>query len=155
MSVWAVEPMKEEDVSPVAALDDAAFGTHGPSDTQEAREKNLHEELKRTWARLRVVRDVGGRVVGYVLFWHVTDEIHLLNVAVDPRARRQRVGRTLVEAVIEYARANQAAKVLLEVRASNAPAIALYENLGFVRFNVRARYYPDGEDGVEMMLTIA
>jgi [ribosomal protein S18]-alanine N-acetyltransferase len=45
-------------------------------------------------------------------------------------------------------------KILLEVRASNAAAIALYEALGFERFNVRKRYYDDGEDGVEMVRRI-
>ena len=48
----------------------------------DAREHQLREELVRTWARVRVDRSEAGAVVGYVLFWHVTDEIHLLNVAV-------------------------------------------------------------------------
>jgi ribosomal-protein-alanine N-acetyltransferase len=39
----------------------------------------------------------------------------------------------------------------LEVRASNIAAIGLYESAGFTKFNVRARYYADGEDAVEMM----
>src|SRR5690606_1400281 len=107
----------------------------------------------RTWARLRVARE-GGEVLGYVLFWHVADEIHLLNVAVAPAARRRGVGRALVEEVLAYGRGAAAAKVLLEVRASNVAALRLYESLGFVRFNVRRRYYADGEDGVEMSLDL-
>jgi ribosomal-protein-alanine N-acetyltransferase len=142
MPSWTVEPMKEDDVAAVLAID------------SDITERQLREELHRSWARLRVVRDASGAVRGYVLFWHVTDEIHLLNVAVEPAARRQGIGRALVDAVTNYARAAHAAKILLEVRASNRPAIALYERLGFIRFNVRARYYPDGEDGVEMMLTM-
>ena len=42
-----------------------------------------------------------------------------------------------------------------EARASNVAAIAMYEMLGFTRFNVRARYYADGEDAVEMELRLA
>ena len=44
--------------------------------------------------------------------------------------------------------------VLLEVRRSNAPAIALYRALGFFAMGVRARYYPDDEDAVEMVLAL-
>ncbi|MBX3229882.1 MAG: ribosomal protein S18-alanine N-acetyltransferase [Labilithrix sp.] len=134
-------PMSEADVAAVLAID------------PDVREGQLREELTRAWARLRVDR-AGGDVLGYVLFWHVTDEIHLLNVAVDPRARRQGRGRALVEEVVGYARANAAAKVLLEVRRSNEPALALYRSLGFEEINVRRRYYDDGEDAIEMMLAL-
>jgi ribosomal-protein-alanine N-acetyltransferase len=136
-----IDAMTEGDLAAVLAID------------HEAREPNLREELVRTWARLLVIRE-DGRVLGYVLFWHVTDEIHLLNVAVDPTERRRGHGRRLVEEVIAYARAHEAAKVLLEVRVSNAPAVALYRQLGFEEFNRRPRYYDDGEDAIEMMKLI-
>lgn len=151
-----IEPMTERDVEPVLTIDVASFhpGDIGgeKEDPCAVREKQLREELARTWARLRVARAPSGEVLGYVLFWHVADEIHLLNVAVAPASRRMGVGRALVEEVLEYARSNAAAKILLEVRVSNVAALRLYEALGFERFNVRKRYYSDGEDGVEMML---
>jgi ribosomal-protein-alanine N-acetyltransferase len=96
----------------------------------------------------------GDRVLGYVLFWHVTDEIHLLNVAVDASQRRHGHGRRLVGEVIAYARAHDAAKVLLEVRVSNDAALALYRRLGFEEHSRRKRYYDDGEDAIEMMLAL-
>jgi ribosomal-protein-alanine N-acetyltransferase len=133
--------MTEADVDAVVALD------------PDARAKNLHEELKRAWARTRVLR-IDGRIAGYALFWHVTDEIHLLNVAVDPADRRRGYGRQLVDEVITYARAHDAAKVLLEVRVSNVAAIGLYRALGFEEINRRKRYYDDGEDALEMMLVV-
>lgn len=143
--------MTEADLDAVLAIDLASF-PHGDLGGERAvREKSLREELARSWARLRVARDEHG-VTGYILFWHVADEIHLLNVAVAPSARRRGIGIALVEDLLAYARAHAAAKVLLEVRASNEPAIRLYERLGFERFNVRKAYYADGEDGVEMML---
>jgi ribosomal-protein-alanine acetyltransferase len=154
-----IEPMTESDVPAALAIDLTSFrpsdigGERG--DPRAAREKQLREELVRTWARVRVARGPENSVLGYILFWHVADEIHLLNVAVEPAARRGGIGRALVEDLLAYARANAAAKVLLEVRASNEAAIRLYERLGFARFNVRARYYSDGEDGVEMVLELA
>lgn len=149
--------MTEADLDEVLPIDLEAF--HPNPNEQEAprtlRERQLRDELVRPFGRLRVARDRASReIVGYVLFWHVTDEIHLLNVAVDRRKRRHGSGRALVNEVIAYARANAAVKILLEVRRSNEPAIRLYEGLGFETFNVRERYYFDGEDGIEMMLTL-
>jgi [ribosomal protein S18]-alanine N-acetyltransferase len=153
-----IEPMTEADIEAVLAVDVASFH---PSDIgaekenlHAVRERQLREELARTWARIRVARAESGAVLGYILFWHVTDEIHLLNVAVDPEARRRGIGRALVLDLLAYARAHAAAKVLLEVRASNTAAIRLYEGLGFTEFNVRKAYYSDGEDGIEMMLEL-
>lgn len=150
MTIVAIEPMTEEDLAAAVAIDASAFPTHEAGD---AREKSLREELARPWARLRVARADRGVVVGYLLFWHVADEAHLLNVAVAAQERRRGIGRALVEHLVAYANAHAITKVLLEVRASNRAAIALYEKLGFTEINVRAKYYADGEDAVEMMLT--
>lgn len=123
-------------------------------DPRAVREKSLREELVRTWARLRAARDASGLLVGYALFWHVVDEVHLLNVAVAISARRRGTGRALVEEVIAYAKSHGVVRILLEARAGNVPAIALYEQLGFERYAVRERYYADSEDAVEMSLTL-
>lgn len=157
MAAFAIEPMTEGDLAAAVAIDLASFpeDVHGGGAPRLAREGQLREELARTWARVRVAREgEGGEILGYVVFWHVADELHVLNVAVAPGARRRGVGRALVGDVIAYARSHAAARIILEVRASNRPAIALYGGLGFAEFNVRARYYSDGEDGVEMMLVL-
>lgn len=150
-----IRPMRPDDLDAVLALDVASFVPERAMTAAEARqvrEQQLREELVRAWARLRVAT-VHDRVVGYLLSWHVVDEVHLLNVAVAVEHRRQGLGEALVRSLVEEAVADASAKILLEVRASNVPAITLYERLGFERFHVRPRYYADGEDGVEMMLT--
>ena len=123
-------------------------------DSRIVRERSLREELARPWARLRAARDESGTVLGYALFWHVVDELQLLNVAVAIPARRRGIGRALVQDLIAYARAHGVVRILLDVRASNAAAIALYEQLGFTRFNVRERYYADDEDAIEMSFVL-
>ncbi len=120
----------------------------------ELGERSLREELTRPWAHLRAARDADGVLIGYLLFWHVVDELHLLNVAVDARARRRGIGRALMDDLLAYARAHGIARILLEVRKTNSPAIAMYLALGFTEFNVRERYYADGEDASEMSLTL-
>ena len=150
-----IEPMTEADLDVVCAIDDAAFGAPSAGGGRELRASQLREELRRSFSRLRVARSSSGEVVGYVLFWHVADELQILNVAVSPTERRKGVGRALVEDVIAYARHHGAGRILLEVRASNAAARALYEQRGFEPFHVRPRYYDDGEDAVEMSLELA
>jgi ribosomal-protein-alanine N-acetyltransferase len=151
-----LEPMTDADLAEVLAIDLASFpasqSAPGGEDVRVVRERQLREELARPWAKLRVARAEGGAVVGYILFWHVVDEIHLLDVAVAPAERRRGVGRALVQDLLSYAAEHDARKVLLEVRASNLAAVALYEALGFSRLGVRSRYYADGEDAIDMIL---
>jgi ribosomal-protein-alanine N-acetyltransferase len=142
----AIEVMTEADLEAVLEIDVPAF-----REPRAVRENSLREELARSWARLFVARVDGGRAVGYLLYWHVVDEAHVINVAVAPQERRHGIGRALVAHLLGHASANGIVKLLLEVRASNIAAIGLYESAGFTKFNVRARYYADGEDAVEMM----
>jgi ribosomal-protein-alanine N-acetyltransferase len=95
-----------------------------------------------------LVGELDGRPVGYAIFTRYADSWHLMTVAVDPRARRRGVARTLIDAGLE---AIGPGPVTLEVRPSNSAAITLYERLGFVQWGMRPGYYPDdGEDALIM-----
>jgi ribosomal-protein-alanine N-acetyltransferase len=151
--------MTEADLDAVLAIDEASFDAPRPQREghtgRELRAVQLREELARSFSRLRVAKASTGEVLGYMLFWHVADELQSLNVAVAPQERRRGVGGALVRDVIDYARRHAASRILLEVRASNDAARALYARLGFEPFHVRPRYYDDGEDAVEMSLEVA
>ncbi len=71
-------------------------------------------------------------MVGYLLSWHVADELHILQVAAAPAERRRGIGRALVDEALAYCARERVRLVLLEVRRSNLPAIALYRRVGFV-----------------------
>ena len=116
----------------------------------------LATEAERAWARLWVARPhAGGTAIGFLVAWHVADELHVLSVAVEPSLRRRGVGRALMNAALDYGRTNRVRLVLLEVRRSNRPAIKLYRSLAFSAMGVRPEYYADtGEDAVEMSLTL-
>jgi ribosomal-protein-alanine N-acetyltransferase len=93
-----------------------------------------------------------GSVVGYLVCSRYVDAWHLMNIAVDPPARRRGVARMLLEEMLERAGPEQS--YTLEVRTSNAPAIALYERFGFRSAGMRPRYYQDtGEDAMIMWRT--
>lgn len=96
------------------------------------------------------------RVIGYVLYWLVGDEMQINNVAVHPEWRRRGVGERMLRAVMEDAKEAGARVAVLEVRASNAAARALYETkLGFGFLAVREGYYthPD-EDAIVLALPL-
>jgi ribosomal-protein-alanine N-acetyltransferase len=94
----------------------------------------------------------GGRGVahGFVVARCAADEVEILLVAVAAPARRRGAGFALVAAALAEAARRGATTAHLEVRASNAAAIALYERLGFVAVGRRPRYYDAAEDAVLM-----
>ncbi len=95
-----------------------------------------------TWADgyPSLVAETGGRMVGFAMYRIVAGEGELLNLAVDPTARRTGVGRALLREMMRLAEVWH-----LEVRESNAAAIGLYLSAGYLEFGRRAGYYGDGE----------
>ena len=142
-----IGPMDERDVDEVAAIDAVTFPQSRPA------EEHVREELSRPWTRAWAARD-GERIIGYLLAWHVADELHILQVAAAPAERRRGIGRALVDETLAYAAREKVRLVLLEVRRSNAGAIALYRRVGFIANHVRRGYYPDGEDALEMLVEL-
>ena len=99
-----------------------------------------------------VVAEQEGVILGFVGAHIILDEGHITNVAVIKEARGHGLGRVLMDALMQLA-ANLGARYLtLEVRASNAVAVALYRSLGFIKVSVRKKYYDDnGEDALLMV----
>lgn len=138
-----IVPMAERHLAALAEIEKACF--HAPWS-----ESMLREELGKG---IFLVAERDGQAVGYVGCQTVLDEGYITNVAVSPDARRQGIARTLIEKLTAEARAAGLAFVTLEVRASNAPAIALYEGAGFGRVGVRKNFYTaPTEDAVLMTL---
>ncbi len=110
----------------------------------------------RPWARLWTARAApGAPLVGFLISWHVADELHVLNIATVPAMRRRGIARALMEASLGYSSEAKIRIVLLEVRRSNRAAIKLYRGLAFTALGVRTGYYADnGEDAIEMILAL-
>ena len=117
------------------------------------------EEIGRELARVMVVRGPAGAgapaIEAFVVYWRVRDEVHILNIATDPSARRRGHAARLLEHTIAFARREAGARVLLEVRRSNVAAMRLYRKYGFRPIGIRANYYAqEHEDAIVMQLTI-
>ncbi len=95
-----------------------------------------------------------GRIIGYFLMSIAAGEAHVLNICIDPARQGRGYGRHLLRALLHVARGRSAERVFLEVRPSNAGAIALYHSEGFNEIGRRPRYYP-ARDGREDALVMA
>jgi ribosomal-protein-alanine N-acetyltransferase len=116
------------------------------------------EELDRDWAHVDVLRErrPEARVLAFVNYWLVRDEVHVLNVASHPDGRRQGHASRLLEHVIAFANRHKCRYVTLEVRRSNVGAIRLYRKYGFRPVGVRPNYYvEDNEDAIVMLLELS
>jgi [ribosomal protein S18]-alanine N-acetyltransferase len=88
-------------------------------------------------------------LVGYLVCARYDDVWHLMNVAIHPGRRRRGVATELIQRLLEDA--GEGARFTLEVRVSNGPAIAMYQQFGFRSAGRRRRYYHDnGEDALIM-----
>jgi len=96
-----------------------------------------------------------GIVAGFLIGRSAADEFEILNMAVSGAHRRRGIGSKLLESALEVSRKAGSARVYLEVRASNEPAIALYKRHGFTECGRRVKYYRDPvEDAVLLSLSL-
>jgi ribosomal-protein-alanine N-acetyltransferase len=94
------------------------------------------------------------RIAGFLVFWVVYDEVHILNLAVHPDFRRRGVANSLLAALMKEAQENDMTSVTLEVRASNAAAQALYAGFGFDQIGRRKGYYADNSEDAFVLAAI-
>ena len=141
-----IRAMVPEDADQVAAVEEQCFAM--PWSRQSFWEEASHQE---TIYLLAIDRDNNDQVVGYVGCWALSGEGDITNVAVAPAYRRKGVARKILERLIELLKEQQVTAVTLEARASNTPAIALYQSLGFKSVGLRPRYYTNPVEDAEIM----
>ena len=134
-----IRAWEESDLDIIAEMEQRCF----PSDAWT--KGMLADTLRLPYQWSFLVED-GGQVCGYACLFSLFDTAEVLNIAVDAPYRGRGVGGALMGALHEKAKEMGAERMMLEVRASNAPAIALYKKFGYEKISVRKRYYADGED---------
>lgn len=125
--------MNKDHVSQIAQLEAQCF-----SDPWS--EKSIASELENPLS-LWLVAEENDQVFGYVGSQTVLDESDMMNVAVDPRFRRQGIARALIETLIAELAKMGSRCLRLEVRVSNENARALYARMGFQQLGLRKNYY--------------
>lgn len=139
-----IVPMTADHLDEAAALERVCFSDPWSRNM-------LAEELDNALAAFLAALDGTGAVVGYAGLQVVLDEGYILNIAVRPDCRRQQIASQLLEVFINFAQGNRLSFLTLEVRASNAPAIALYERWGFAEVGRRRNYYEHPREDAVIM----
>lgn len=88
-----------------------------------------------------IVHKSENRVIGYIIFWQVNEQVQINNIAVHPDFRRMGVAESVLLEVLEHVRKEGVIFVTLEVRPSNVAARSLYRKLGFEVLGIRENYY--------------
>lgn len=146
----ALDAMRVEDLDEVMPIENAIYAhpwTRG----------NFLDSL-RTGDQTLTIRNEAGRLLAYVVVMEALDEAHLLNISVAQELHGAGLGYLLLALVVQMARQHLMKIMLLEVRVSNAPALRLYQQYGFVEIGRRKNYYPvdltTREDAIVMQLSL-
>jgi [ribosomal protein S18]-alanine N-acetyltransferase len=112
--------------------------------------KMFMEEMSNQTASV-IVFKIGGKLVGYLCFWEVVDEGHLLNIAVHPERRRGGLGTFMMDYLERSCRQRGLNRILLDVGRRNVPARTLYKKCGFESIGFRKNYYAEIQDDALVM----
>lgn len=107
------------------------------------------EELTNEISKYLVAK-INNQIVGFAGIIPVLDEADISNIVVNKNFRNQKIGSSLLEALIDLAISFNIKIINLEVRKSNVPAIKLYEKYGFEVCGIRKNYYNNTEDAILM-----
>lgn len=134
-----IKKLSNEYIKDVADIEKACF-------SRPWNEISIAAELKNEFSRFYVAVE-DGRAVGFVGLYALTGEADIVRVGVLPQYRNRGIAR----AVLKTSLSDVDCDVFLDVRESNAAAIALYRSLGFYDTGVRKNYYSDPEENAVLM----
>ena len=134
----------EGDLARILQIENNAFPNSAWTRAMISNELILKVDRK-TW-----VIDSDKELVGYCMLRYGLNEVHLINMAVDPSLQKMGIGKRLLIHFLENIPKDSS--TYLEVKRGNFPAIKLYLNAGFKDIAIREDYYPDGEDAIVMCL---
>jgi ribosomal-protein-alanine N-acetyltransferase len=135
--------MQPSDLEDVLAIERTSFASPWSRDM-------FYEEMKNRNARVAVFR-LEGKIIGYICFWVVLDEAHLMNIAVHPEQRGRGYGKAIMAYLESVCREEGLNRLLLEVGRRNAPARSLYKKFGFSSIGFRKQYYKAIKDDALVM----
>ncbi len=143
---YIIRPMGREDIAGVMEIEEETFPTPWNADL-------FLEEMEREFSfPLVAAGPPGFSLGGYIIFWVVYDECHILNIAVRSSMRRKGLGLLLMKRCESISLDRGAAHACLEVRERNEAAIELYRKLGYRFMGLRQNYYVDTGENAWVMI---
>ncbi|CCK74585.1 MAG: ribosomal protein S18-alanine N-acetyltransferase [Oleispira antarctica] len=140
--------MQESDLDAVMINENAAYDFPCPASIIASNQKRYYCIVFESLAE----KDKSAEILGHAILSTVVDEASVLNIAVSPKAQRQRIGYQLMENILAYAASKDCVEVFLEVRESNRPAFTMYHQFGFNEVGIRHNYYPSKQGQEDAIL---
>ncbi len=139
-----MKPMGVEDLDDVMQIEESSFPTPW---TMGIFMREFELEFSH-----RYVFDFGGGVAGYIVFWLIEGEVHIMSIAVRRDLRRFGFGTEIIERSLDAAKQLGGKYVFLEVREHNDAGIGLYKKMGFRIVYTRKGYYTDTKENALIMV---
>jgi len=139
---FLIQPFQAEDLAAVVRIEQGCYPFPWSAE-------HFLQEVANPFATLDLLR-IGNDLAGYHCYWLIAGEMQILNLATAPGFRNRGVAAGLLQHAFSTGLVKALETAWLEVRRSNAPAIALYRRFGFQEAGVRHGYYQDGEDAMLM-----
>ena len=138
-----IEPMTGLDIQQVALIENKTF-------KHPWKPSAFFTELERSVSICLVLRDES-LILGYLIFWAIPPELHILNIAVHPEFQKRGLGSLLLSYLTEFGLETHCREIFLEVRPSNTAALALYHKMGFLLTGKRKNYYAEDKEDALLM----
>ena len=133
----------ESDIDHIVRLEETVF-------TDAWTEKSVQDTFLQKQAFI-IVAEVDGEFAGYCIVYYVMDEAEIARIAVDEHARRQGLGRGLLDYTTQCCIEKKVERLLLDVRESNKNAIAFYKSYGFLEDGIRKNFYEKPREHAMLM----
>lgn len=145
-TIFSIAPMIPEDLEEVLSIEGSSYSVPWTRSMFEV-------EIKGNPFAVFLVSREGdsGLIIGYICYWIVFDELHVLNLSVRPEYRCRGIGKALVEEAVLAARGKGVRLGRLEVRASNEAAKVLYTKMGFKVTALRKGYFREPREDALIM----
>lgn len=139
--------MEEDDLFEVHAIERASFPN--PWHLSTFRGEIHNHPISSSYV---IVHRREKKIIGYIIYWHIKDEVQISNIAVHPDFRRMGVGESIMRQVLFQLEKGGSKFISLEVRPSNMTAIKLYHKLGFDILGIRKNYYRNPPEHAVVMV---
>lgn len=140
-----IRPMRRQDLPEILRIEKQIF-------TAPWNERAYREELENNPFAQLLVYEKDGRICGSCDLWILYEQAQIATLGVRPECQHQGIGQGLLSEMLRRAEAAGCETCSLEVRPSNAPALALYEKNGFIKAAVRKAYYSDNHEDAWLMI---
>jgi len=142
LNCFLIQPMGFNDLEQILEIESCSFFSPWTRTLFEEDLTNPHSRI----FLLKHREEGRDAIIGYICLWLVSDEAHILKIAVRPAARRKGFASALLQFALDYSYQRSMVKAFLEVREHNQPARCFYGKFGFSLLGVRPGYYQDTKE---------